>query len=208
MKWLLSTNIDIICIIIIISNCLNVDTHLEQGPLWNVSINIHYISWTKPQMMLPLPLRFQKLIYLHVFTDCFMNISPQSLEQIQLFKLCTKLFTEHSVTCDSSTHLIYMLSLPVIPGLNYLHFWLFHFFCFTHHVVIYSWWPASKIPRNSWVTCCLYSQLEAAVWAVKLQHMYNRWFISDNCKQMCWTTNPITHQLEATWHTIFRWCIK
>ena len=27
--------------------------------------------------------RFQKLIYLHLFTDCFMNISPQSSEQIQ-----------------------------------------------------------------------------------------------------------------------------
>ena len=26
--------------------------------------------------------RFQKLIYLHVFTDCFMKISPQSSEQI------------------------------------------------------------------------------------------------------------------------------
>ena len=29
------------------------------------------------------PQRFQKLIYLHLFTDCFIKISPQSLEQIQ-----------------------------------------------------------------------------------------------------------------------------
>ena len=28
--------------------------------------------------------RFQKLIYLHLFTDCFMKISPQSLKQTQI----------------------------------------------------------------------------------------------------------------------------
>ena len=28
--------------------------------------------------------RFQKLIYLHLFTECFMKISPQSVERIQL----------------------------------------------------------------------------------------------------------------------------
>ena len=28
--------------------------------------------------------RFQKLIYMHLFTDYFMKISPQSSEQIQL----------------------------------------------------------------------------------------------------------------------------
>ena len=27
--------------------------------------------------------RFQKLIYLHLFTDCFIKIAPQSLKQIQ-----------------------------------------------------------------------------------------------------------------------------
>ena len=27
--------------------------------------------------------RFQKLLYLHLFSDCFMKISPQSSEQIQ-----------------------------------------------------------------------------------------------------------------------------
>ena len=27
--------------------------------------------------------RFRKLIYLHLFTDCFMKISPQSSEQLQ-----------------------------------------------------------------------------------------------------------------------------
>ena len=32
--------------------------------------------------------RFQKLIYLHIFTDCFMKISPQLSEQIQF---CTVL---------------------------------------------------------------------------------------------------------------------
>ena len=31
--------------------------------------------------------RFHTLIYLHAFTDCFMKISPQSLEQRQLI-LC------------------------------------------------------------------------------------------------------------------------
>ena len=31
--------------------------------------------------------RFQTLIYLHLFTNCFMKISPQSSEQIQLFIL-------------------------------------------------------------------------------------------------------------------------
>ena len=31
--------------------------------------------------------RFQKLIYLHLFTDCFMKISPQSMEQTQLLIL-------------------------------------------------------------------------------------------------------------------------
>ena len=31
----------------------------------------------------PYAQRFQKLIYLHLFTDCFMRIFPQSLEQIQ-----------------------------------------------------------------------------------------------------------------------------
>ena len=30
--------------------------------------------------------RFQKLIYLHVFTDCYIKISPQSLERV--FVLC------------------------------------------------------------------------------------------------------------------------
>ena len=29
--------------------------------------------------------RFQKLICLHLFTDCLMKISPQSVEQIQYF---------------------------------------------------------------------------------------------------------------------------
>ena len=29
--------------------------------------------------------RFQKLIYLHLLTDCFMKISPQSSEQIQFY---------------------------------------------------------------------------------------------------------------------------
>ena len=29
--------------------------------------------------------RFQNLIYLHLFTDCFIKISPQSPEQIQNF---------------------------------------------------------------------------------------------------------------------------
>ena len=31
--------------------------------------------------------RFQNLIYVHLFTDCFMNISPQSSELIQLLTL-------------------------------------------------------------------------------------------------------------------------
>ena len=33
--------------------------------------------------------RFQKLINLHLFTDCFMKISPQSSEQIQNLYLNT-----------------------------------------------------------------------------------------------------------------------
>ena len=31
--------------------------------------------------------RFQELTYLHLFTDCFMMISPQSSEQTQLVLL-------------------------------------------------------------------------------------------------------------------------
>ena len=32
--------------------------------------------------------RFQKLIYLHLLTDCLIKISPQSLEQIQYLYNC------------------------------------------------------------------------------------------------------------------------
>ena len=31
--------------------------------------------------------RFQKMIYLHLFTDCFMKISSQSLEQMQYHRM-------------------------------------------------------------------------------------------------------------------------
>ena len=57
--------------------------------------------------------RFQKLIYLHLFTDCFMKISLQSSELIG-----------HSATCDSKTHLNYMRVLACAQRLQkliYLH---------------------------------------------------------------------------------------
>ena len=36
--------------------------------------------------------KFQKLIYLHLFTDCFMKISPQSLEQNTVLHLYGTVF--------------------------------------------------------------------------------------------------------------------
>ena len=36
----------------------------------------------------PYAQRFQKLIYLLLLTECFMNVFPQSLEQIQCIDIC------------------------------------------------------------------------------------------------------------------------
>ena len=47
--------------------------------------------------------RFQTLIYLHLFTDCFLKISPQYSEQIQL------LFLNHS-------HALYTAISPPPPS--------------------------------------------------------------------------------------------
>ena len=53
--------------------------------------------------------RFQRLMYQYLFTECFMKISPQSLEQIQFVHS-----TEHSTTCDSRTHLNFTNCLEIV----------------------------------------------------------------------------------------------
>ena len=66
----------------IAAHCIGV--HLARGKGKSVG---HALSWSLDSKQLPLPLplftqRVQKFIYLHLFTDCVMKISLQSLEKI------------------------------------------------------------------------------------------------------------------------------